>query len=208
MRSRSAPVSSDDSMQLSIINAFQNQRKLSPHFPTPGQSPKPYRNAQPPNKSCPIFSRTDKWKKKWLTPKNPCFYCGKAGHWAPNCPAWKKAANARLSSLQWKVNVASISAIPALEYNEALLELGETHSVLGNISLFTTMQKTEITLLVASSHQFMVDVIRDITLKTLKGQLILKNILLFPEIKGVFLLVGKTISQDMLVKLLNNDFHV
>ncbi|MBW0461265.1 hypothetical protein O181_000980 [Austropuccinia psidii MF-1] len=141
MRSRSAPISNNDSMQLSRIDASPNRVQSSPHMPTPGRNLKTYRNNQSSNQHTPIASRSDEWKKKWLTPRNPCFHCGEARHWAPDCPARKKAANARFSSLQQKVNVASIGAIPALEYGEALLDSGETHSVVGDISLFTTMQK-------------------------------------------------------------------
>ncbi|MBW0528772.1 hypothetical protein O181_068487 [Austropuccinia psidii MF-1] len=33
-----------------------------------------------------IDSKPEEWKRKWLTAKNPCFYCGQVGHWLPNCP--------------------------------------------------------------------------------------------------------------------------
>ncbi|MBW0513325.1 hypothetical protein O181_053040 [Austropuccinia psidii MF-1] len=43
-------------------------------------SPRPSMTAQS------IDQQSPDWKKKWLTSKNPCFYCGGTGHWAPNCP--------------------------------------------------------------------------------------------------------------------------
>ncbi|MBW0547305.1 hypothetical protein O181_087020 [Austropuccinia psidii MF-1] len=129
MRNRSAPISSNDSMRLSRIDASQNRTQSSSHMPTPGRNFKAYRNNQSLSQHTPIASRSDEWRKKWLTPRNPCFHCGEAGHWAPDCPARKKAANARLSSSQRKIDVASIGTIPALEYGEALLDSGATHSV-------------------------------------------------------------------------------
>ncbi|MBW0523568.1 hypothetical protein O181_063283 [Austropuccinia psidii MF-1] len=177
-------------------------------MPTPSRNPKSFRNNQPMSQHSPICSRSDEWKKKWLTPQNPFFHCGEAGHWAPNCPARKKAANARFSSSQRKIDIASIGAIPAMECDEALLDSGVTHSVVGDISPFSTMQEANITLLVASSHQFMVDTIGDITLTTLQGQFTIKNVILCPEITGVVLSIGQMISQGIPIKFLNDDFHV
>ncbi|MBW0499299.1 hypothetical protein O181_039014 [Austropuccinia psidii MF-1] len=102
-------------------------------------------------------------------------YNHQAGHWAPECPAQKKATNARILSQQ-KANVASIGAVPALEYDEDLLDSGATHSVVGDASLFTALWKTNITLSVASSHQFPVDYVSNIALKTHEGTLTIKNI--------------------------------
>ncbi|MBW0568212.1 hypothetical protein O181_107927 [Austropuccinia psidii MF-1] len=51
-----------------------------------------------------------------------------------------------------------------LEYDEALLDSGATHSVVGDTSLLTALRRTNIALLVASSHQFLVDYIGDIAL--------------------------------------------
>ncbi|MBW0534653.1 hypothetical protein O181_074368 [Austropuccinia psidii MF-1] len=208
MRSRSAPISNDNSIQLSKIDASHHQTQSSLRMHTPVRNPRTYRNTQPPSQNSPIASRSEEWKKKWLTPRNPCFHCGEAGHWAPDCPARKKSANARFSSSQRRVDVASIGAIPALEYGEALLDSGATHSVVGDVSLFTTMQKTNITLLVASSHKFMVETIREITLTTRQGILTLQNVLFCPAITGVILSISQMVSQGISIKLINNDFHV
>ncbi|MBW0477963.1 hypothetical protein O181_017678 [Austropuccinia psidii MF-1] len=94
-----------------------------------------------------------------------------AGNWEPKCPAHLKAANAILSSSQRKAMVASIGAIPMLENEEALLDSGATHTVIGDISLFTPMTKSNKNLLVASSYQLPVYAIGNVTLVTLQGRL-------------------------------------
>ncbi|MBW0525953.1 hypothetical protein O181_065668 [Austropuccinia psidii MF-1] len=147
-------------------------------------------------------------QRQWLTSRNPCFSCGEAEHWAPKCPACLKAENARLSSSQRKVMVASIGAIPMLENEEVLLDSGETHSVVGDISLFTTMTKANMNLLVTSSHQLPVDVIGNPTLLTPQGRLFIKDILLCKAIKGIVLSIGKLISQNISILLLHNNLTI
>ncbi|MBW0540455.1 hypothetical protein O181_080170 [Austropuccinia psidii MF-1] len=56
--------------------------------------------------------------------------------------------------------------VPALEYDKAFLDSGATHSVVGDTSLFTALRRTNIALLIASSHQFQVDYIGNIFLNT------------------------------------------
>ncbi|MBW0480340.1 hypothetical protein O181_020055 [Austropuccinia psidii MF-1] len=203
LQGSSAPIGNEESIHLSKINVSRIKPRMSQPYDTPNWSPKPHRPLQSPSQVPPISSRSEEWKKRWLTPQNPCFYCGEAGHWAPECPAQRKATNARLLS-QRKANVASIGAVPALECNEALLDSGETHSVVGDASLFTALWKTNITLSVASSHQLPVDYIGNIALKTCEGTLMIKNVLLCSAIKGVVLSIGQLISQGLIVKLLDN----
>ncbi|MBW0538318.1 hypothetical protein O181_078033 [Austropuccinia psidii MF-1] len=122
MNNKHLPASPEDSMQLSRIEALRMGNKIS-----------------------------DGWKRQWLTPQHPCFYCGEAGHWAPDCLARIKAANARASSSKQKATVASMGTVPILESNEDLLDSGATRSVTSNLSLFTNIQWTDMNLLVASS---------------------------------------------------------
>ncbi|MBW0574274.1 hypothetical protein O181_113989, partial [Austropuccinia psidii MF-1] len=129
----------NDDLQLSKIDTsrvrplkgksrIDGQHIPPPHTPSP--PPNSFSKFNPSYSSSPISQRPEGWKKKWLTPQNPCFYCGEAGHWAPECPARTKAARARLHSTQPKPNVASLGAVPLLENNEALLDSGATHSVM------------------------------------------------------------------------------
>ncbi|MBW0476476.1 hypothetical protein O181_016191 [Austropuccinia psidii MF-1] len=197
LQGRSTPIDNEGSIHLSKIDVSQAKPRTSQPYDAPNCTPRPYRPLQSPCQVPPISSRSEEWKKRWLTPQNPCFYCGEAGHWAPECPARKKATSARISS-QRKANVASICAVLALEYDEALLDSGATHSVVGDASLFTALWKTNITLSVASSHQFPVDYIGNIALKTQEGTLTIKNVLLCDTIKGVVLSIGQIISQGLI----------
>ncbi|MBW0521498.1 hypothetical protein O181_061213 [Austropuccinia psidii MF-1] len=174
LRGRCTPADNEGSIHLSKIDLLRAKPRSSQPYDPPNRTPKPYRPLQSPSQVPPVSSRSEEWKKKWLTPQNPCFYCGEAGHWAPKCLARRKASSARISS-QRKANVASIGAVPALEYDEALLDSGATHSVVGDASLFTAMWKANITLSVASSHQFPVDYFGNIALKTWEGTLMIKK---------------------------------
>ncbi|MBW0542144.1 hypothetical protein O181_081859 [Austropuccinia psidii MF-1] len=194
---RSTPIGNEESINLSKINVSRAKPRTS----------QPYRPLQSPSQVPPISSRLEEWKKRWLTLQNPCFYYGEAGHFAPKCPAQKKVTNARIWSRR-KANVASIGAVPAMEYNEALLDSGATHSVVGDASLFTALQKTNMTLSVASSHQFPVDYISNIALKTCEGTLTIKNVLLCDAIKGAVLSIEQMISQGLIVRLLNNVMNI
>ncbi|MBW0532137.1 hypothetical protein O181_071852 [Austropuccinia psidii MF-1] len=207
LHGRSTPADNEGSIHLSKIDLSPAKPRLSQPYDPPNHTPKPYRSIQSPSQVPPISSRSEEWKKRWLTPQNPCFYCGEAGHWAPECPARKKASSARVSSQQ-KANVASIGAVLALEYDEALLDSGATHSVIGDASLFTALWKANITLSVASSHQFPVDYVGNVALKTWEGTWKIKNVLLCEAIKGVVLSIGQLISQGLIVRLLNNVMNV
>ncbi|MBW0534067.1 hypothetical protein O181_073782 [Austropuccinia psidii MF-1] len=116
LQGRSTPIHNEGSIHLSKINT-----------PTITKS------------SPPISSRSEEWKNRWLTLQNPCFYCREAGHWMPECQSRKKATSARITSQQ-KEKVAGIGAVPALEYDEALLDSGATHSVVGDASLYCTLE--------------------------------------------------------------------
>ncbi|MBW0535398.1 hypothetical protein O181_075113 [Austropuccinia psidii MF-1] len=175
MRARSNTTVTENTMHLSRITASTSGPKGDQSLFTPNQTPHQHHSKS----VSPISKRSEEWKRQWLTPKNPCFYCGEAGHWAPECPARLKAANARLSSSQRRAKVATIGAIPLLENEEALLDSGAMHSVVGDISLFNSITRTDMNLAVASSHQFPVDAIGDITLMTPQGRLFIKNVLLF-----------------------------
>ncbi|MBW0514867.1 hypothetical protein O181_054582 [Austropuccinia psidii MF-1] len=97
LQSKFAPESSSPAqlmrMESSKQNNFSPKQKLN--FQHRLNSPRPSMTAQSINQQSPD------WKKKWLNSKNPCFYCGGTGHWAPNCPIKLKAEEAR--SLLWLV---------------------------------------------------------------------------------------------------------
>ncbi|MBW0483645.1 hypothetical protein O181_023360 [Austropuccinia psidii MF-1] len=94
-------------------------------------------------------------KKKTYDPSRPCYYCGELGHWTPTCPVKIKANESRFKFKQ-QANVASFDTSPSIESLKALLDSGATHSVVGDISLFTSMSPTNMNLSVASNHKFMV----------------------------------------------------
>ncbi|MBW0568794.1 hypothetical protein O181_108509 [Austropuccinia psidii MF-1] len=133
VQGRCAHIGNEVSMQLSKIDVSQIKMKMPQQQYTPNHSFRPNRSLQLPSQVLPISSRSEEWKRRWLTPQNPCLYCGEVGHWEPECPARRNVTNARLSS-QRKANVASIGTVPALEYNKAFLDSGETHSVVGETS--------------------------------------------------------------------------
>ena len=67
-------------------------------------------------------------------------------------------------------NVASMGVVP-------LLDSGATHSVLGELSLFTSLTANDMVLSVASSESFKVNGIGTIILDTPHGPLRLNNVL-------------------------------
>ncbi|MBW0583484.1 hypothetical protein O181_123199 [Austropuccinia psidii MF-1] len=144
---------------------------------------------KPPLTGASIQNQSPDWKQKWLTAQNPCFYCGGSGHWAPNCPVKLKAGQACRQQLG-NPSVAQVGVVPTLENGEGLLDSGATHSVLGNISLFTQLLPANILLTVASQHCFNVDNIRTIQLNTSNGVLNLSNVLYCKAILGIVLSMG------------------
>ncbi|MBW0468093.1 hypothetical protein O181_007808 [Austropuccinia psidii MF-1] len=194
----------EDSIHISKLEA--NKLSDNPRKPRSGSHQTPstpmasQRLPPPPrtlHSTSPLANRSEEWKKKWLTPQHPCFYCGEAGHWAPNFPACLKAARAwaSTSSTPRHSNIASIGVVPSLENNEALLDSGATHSVVGDISLFANVKSTDMKLSVASSHQFNVDTIGDVRLNTIYGSILIKNVLYCKNITGIVLSIVQLISQ-------------
>ncbi|MBW0553287.1 hypothetical protein O181_093002 [Austropuccinia psidii MF-1] len=55
--------------------------------PTPKTNPiLPSLSSNSPSPLNSIDRKSEDWKRKWLTTKSPCFYCGKVGHWLLSCP--------------------------------------------------------------------------------------------------------------------------
>ncbi|MBW0542194.1 hypothetical protein O181_081909 [Austropuccinia psidii MF-1] len=105
-----------------------------------------------------------------------CHYCGEVRHWFPNFPVRSKANEAGSGSQRQNANVASVGIFPMLESDAALLDYGAMHSVVGNISLFTSLVKTDMKLAVASSKLFDVEPIGTIKLNTPNGILQLDGV--------------------------------
>ncbi|MBW0538816.1 hypothetical protein O181_078531 [Austropuccinia psidii MF-1] len=212
MNNKQVLASPEDSMQLSRIEASRLGNKMcsTNHQGscTPPKSAALYLGLTASQSASPIANRPDGWKRRWLTPQNPCFDCGEVGHWAPDCLARIKAANARASSSKQKATVASMGAVPILENNEALLDSGATHLVTNNLSLFTNIRRTNMNLSVASSQQFRIDTVGDIQLNTFHGPLIIQDVLFCNNIPGVVLSVGQLISQGILVRFNDNIFTI
>ncbi|MBW0539132.1 hypothetical protein O181_078847 [Austropuccinia psidii MF-1] len=64
-----------------------------------------------------------------FNPDLPCHYCGKTGHWSPECPIKAKAIDMRGKMQRRQINIAGMGVVPSLEDHEALLDSGATHSV-------------------------------------------------------------------------------
>ncbi|MBW0532894.1 hypothetical protein O181_072609 [Austropuccinia psidii MF-1] len=175
---------------------------------TPSGDGKYVPNFRPSNSNSPLSNQSKVWRRKWLLPQNPCFYCGKPVHWEPEFPSCMKVSKAWLSSSQSTANVNSIGAVPLLENGEALLDLGETHSLLGDISLFTNLPKINISLSVASSHHFLVDAIGEIKLTTPQGPLFIADMLLCRAIPGLVLSIDQISSQNISITLSKGNFII
>ncbi|MBW0511508.1 hypothetical protein O181_051223 [Austropuccinia psidii MF-1] len=147
------------------------------------------------NSPSPTAGRLEEWRKKWLTTRNPCFYCGEAGHWVPDCPAKKKAMTMRKKINSPGPSVAQIGAVPELENNKILLDSGATHSVVGDLSLFIDLKSANIKLSVASSEQFDVGAIGSIKLNTKFSPMIVKFVRYCPAIPGIVLSIGQLLDQ-------------
>ncbi|MBW0579700.1 hypothetical protein O181_119415 [Austropuccinia psidii MF-1] len=160
--------------------------------------------AKNPSKSfSPIAKRDPEWKKKWLTSKNPCFHCGEVGHWAPDCPT-----RARVKGNQKTASVADIGVVPTLEQGKALLDSGAAHSVVGNLSLFSQLWDTDMTLSVASWKSYPVIAIGQIMLKTKIGTLVIDDVLYCKHIPGVILSIGQLLNQQIKVEFLDGIFSL
>ncbi|MBW0536703.1 hypothetical protein O181_076418 [Austropuccinia psidii MF-1] len=138
----------------------------------------------------------------------PCHYCGEVGHWSPKCPLKEKAIEARNKTRNQRVDVAGIGVVSALEGGEALLDSGATHSVVGNISLFTSLTSTNMKLSVASSKSYKVDAIGTIDLNTSSGTITLHNVLYFRNIPGVILSMGHLLKERFSIQFSDNVFTI
>ncbi|MBW0526387.1 hypothetical protein O181_066102 [Austropuccinia psidii MF-1] len=179
LQGRSTPIDNEGSIHLSKINVSWAKPRTSQPYDAPNHNPRPYRPLQSPSQVTPHIFQIGGMEKEVANP----------------------AKSLLLLRGSWPL-------VPALEYDEALLDSGATHSVVGDASLFTALWNTNITLLVASSHQFPVDYIGKITLKTQEGTLTIRNVLLCDTIKRVVLSIGQIISQGLIVSLLNNIMNV
>ncbi|MBW0536681.1 hypothetical protein O181_076396 [Austropuccinia psidii MF-1] len=144
-------------------------------------------------------------KKKTYDPSRTCYYCGELGHWTPTCPVKIKANESRLKFKQ-QADVASFDTSPSIESLEALLDSGATHSVVGDISLFTSISPTNMNLSVASNHKFMVVGIGRVNLRIGSGILEVKDVLYCKEIPGIILSIGKLLDQSIDIKFCDNKF--
>ncbi|MBW0549491.1 hypothetical protein O181_089206, partial [Austropuccinia psidii MF-1] len=139
---------------------------------------------------------------------NPCHYCGEVGHWSPDCPTKAKAANARNRSRQSSATIASMGIVPTLEEDDALLDSGATHLVVGNISLFTSLKSTDMVLSIASSHLFKVNGIGKIQLNTPNGTIKINNVLYCKHISGTISSLGHLLNEGFKVNFQHEDFFI
>ncbi|MBW0563193.1 hypothetical protein O181_102908 [Austropuccinia psidii MF-1] len=169
-------------------------------------------NQRPSNKHPPANSRigssTRQFDTKTPSSRFPCHYCGEAGYWSPNCPIKAKANEMRSRAHHQPVNVAGTGVVPSLENNEALLDSGATHSVVGNILLFTSLKATDMTLAVASSKSFKVNSIGTIVLHTLYGTMEINKVLYCDNIPGVVISIGHLLNEGFSISFLNNSFTI
>ncbi|MBW0509846.1 hypothetical protein O181_049561 [Austropuccinia psidii MF-1] len=156
----------------------------------------------------PIAERDLEWRRKWLTLRNPCFHCSKIGRWVLDCPTRAKAAKARTKLNQKSASIAEIGVVPALEQNEASLDSGATHSVVGNLSLFSHLWDADMTLSVASRKMYPVVTIGQIILKTKTGTLIVDGRLYCKHIPGMALSIGHLLKQGIGVDFYDDVFSL
>ncbi|MBW0562627.1 hypothetical protein O181_102342 [Austropuccinia psidii MF-1] len=144
-------------------------------------------------------STTKEWQKQWLTPNNPCFYCLRVGHWARECKLRARAQESKSKHQKSRngATVAAIGSILLLENSEAMPDSGATHSVVGDVSLFTRLSPTNMILTVASRDKFHVGAIGDILLNTCNGPLLIKDVLYCKHIPGIVLSIGRFHSQGI-----------
>ncbi|MBW0548615.1 hypothetical protein O181_088330 [Austropuccinia psidii MF-1] len=198
-----ASPSFDHSNEIARINAASKFGRKEPFSPT---------NQRSPNTHCPGNPRTASSSRQFdtRTPSScfPCHYCGEAGHWSPNCLIKAKANEIKSRAVHRPVNVAGMGVVPSLENNEALLDLGATHPVVGNISLFTSLKPTDMTLSVASSESFKVNAIGTIVLHTSYGTMRINNVLYCNNIPGVILSIGHLLNEGFSIYFLNDSFTI
>ncbi|MBW0478944.1 hypothetical protein O181_018659 [Austropuccinia psidii MF-1] len=101
-----------------------------------------------------------------------------------------------------------MGVVPILENDEALINSGATHSVVGNLLLFTSWEPTDMRLSVASSESFKVNATGSIALKTPYGLFQLNNVLYCSDIPGVILSLGHLLRENFSVFFLKNSFHL
>ncbi|MBW0534694.1 hypothetical protein O181_074409 [Austropuccinia psidii MF-1] len=198
----------NNSLHLSKMNASNRnaERYKQKHRESTPQRPTGSSNRGTPKSFSPISEQGHEWRKKWLNADHPCFHSGEAGHWAPDCPTQEKAAKARSKTNQRGILVAEIGVVPMLEQNEVLLDLGATHSVIGDIFLFTKLQHADMNLSVASQQSYPVVAIGQIVLKLETGSLIVNNVLYCKQIPGIVLSIGQLMFQDIGVELKQGTF--
>ncbi|MBW0537601.1 hypothetical protein O181_077316 [Austropuccinia psidii MF-1] len=136
-----------------------------------------------------------------FNPNLPCHYCGETGHWLPKCPIKAKVQ-------QRPVNIAGMGVLLLLEDHEAFLDSGATHLVVGDISLFTSLQTTDMILSIASSESFEVNGIGTVFLKTLQGSFQLNNVLYCCNIPGVILSLCHLLKEGSSILFLNDSFII
>ncbi|MBW0559871.1 hypothetical protein O181_099586 [Austropuccinia psidii MF-1] len=158
------------------------------------------------NTPSPTAGRSEEWREKWLTPRNPCFYCDKVGHWVPDFPVKKKVMMVKNRINSPRPLVSWIGVVPELEKNEILLDSGATHSVIGDLSLFINLKSTNMKLSVTSSEQFDVGAIRSIKLNTKSGLMVVKNMLYCAAILGIVLSIGQLMNQGFDIKFDTGSF--
>ncbi|MBW0517033.1 hypothetical protein O181_056748 [Austropuccinia psidii MF-1] len=181
----------DHSTEIARINAASRFGKKNISH-NPGEN----RQYASHNRPMPTKSQSHVKKARNYNANNPCHYCGEVGHWSPECPIKARATNARNWYHQPTATLASMGIVPTLEGDDALLDLGAKHLVVGNISLFTSLKPTDMVLSVASSHSFQVNGIGEIKLRTTEGFLTVKNVLYCKHILGTILLLGHLLNEN------------
>ncbi|MBW0490169.1 hypothetical protein O181_029884 [Austropuccinia psidii MF-1] len=149
-----------------------------------------------------------KKESKTFDPTRPCFYCGELGHWVPNCPVKEKAMKLRTHPTENRTSIASLDTGPSIESLEALLDSGATHSVVGDLSLFSDIKPANMSLSVASKQKLPVVGIGQIRLKIGGSTLIIKHVLYCKGIPGIILSIGQMLTQQIKVEFSDNRFII